>query len=98
MVQLDTKYRQQLRDIVHATPKTQHYKFVIFGSRVTGKARQYSDIDLGILSDEPVPLSVLADLEDRLESSYLPYKVDVVDLNRTESDFQAVALKHTEEL
>ncbi len=98
MVRLDSKYRQQLRDIVHSAPKLQHYKFVIFGSRASGKARQYSDIDLGIISDEPVPLSVIADLEDRLDSSYLPYKVDVVDLNRTEPDFQAVALKDTEEL
>jgi predicted nucleotidyltransferase len=33
-----------------------------FGSRARGKAKRYSDLDLAIISDTPLPLSVSARL------------------------------------
>jgi uncharacterized protein len=51
----------------------------IFGSRATGRARPFSDLDLLLL--EPVRLSWAqrADLRDRFEASDLPFRVDVVE-------------------
>ena len=51
----------------------------IFGSRATGCARPFSDLDL--LLTQPRSLSWLqrADLPDAFEASDLPFKVDVVE-------------------
>ena len=51
----------------------------VFGSRATGHARPFSDLDL--LLTRPRSLSWLqcADLRDAFEASDLPFKVDVVE-------------------
>jgi type I restriction enzyme S subunit len=51
----------------------------IFGSRTTGMAKTYSDVDLVIDAGEPLPLAVMAGLANAFEESSLPYKVDIVD-------------------
>ena len=53
----------------------------VFGSRATGRARPFSDLDLLIV--QPARLSWLqrADLRDRFEASDLPFRVDVVDVD-----------------
>ena len=53
----------------------------VFGSRATGRARPFSDLDLLIV--QPARLSWLqrADLSDRFEASDLPFRVDVVELD-----------------
>lgn len=50
-----------------------------FGSRVTGKAKPFSDLDLAIMGDEPLPLETRARLEDAFSESELPWKVDILD-------------------
>ncbi|WP_215762644.1 nucleotidyltransferase family protein [Acetobacter sp. P1H12_c] len=50
-----------------------------FGSRVTGKAKPFSDLDLAIMGGEPLPLETRARLEEAFSESYLPWKVDVLD-------------------
>jgi predicted nucleotidyltransferase len=52
---------------------------VVFGSRATGQARRYSDLDIG-LAGEPLGQEQLAQLTDELEESDLPVRVDVVNL------------------
>lgn len=51
----------------------------VFGSRATGHARPFSDLDL--LVTKPASLTWLqrADLRDAFEASDLPFKVDVVE-------------------
>ncbi|KXV70275.1 nucleotidyltransferase domain-containing protein [Acetobacter cerevisiae] len=51
----------------------------VFGSRVTGKAKSFSDLDLAIMGDEPLPLETRARLEDAFSESELPWKVDILD-------------------
>ncbi|EQD25410.1 MAG: nucleotidyltransferase domain-containing protein [Nitrospirae bacterium] len=50
-----------------------------FGSRVTGKATETSDLDLAIIGDTPLDFETLAALRDAFSASRIPYKVDVVD-------------------
>jgi predicted nucleotidyltransferase len=61
-----------------------------FGSRVRGTAKPFSDLDLAVLGDEPLPIDTLAALNEAFGESDLPWKVDVVDWARTESSFRAV--------
>ena len=53
----------------------------VFGSRATGRARPFSDLDL--LVREPASLSWAqrADLRDAFEASALPFRVDNVALD-----------------
>jgi type I restriction enzyme S subunit len=50
-----------------------------FGSRAGRTAKPYSDLDLAIIGDEPLPLSVRAALAEAFSDSDLPWRVDIVD-------------------
>ncbi len=49
-----------------------------FGSRVTGRAKPHSDIDLVVMGEEPIPDLTLAELHADLDDSDLPFRVNVV--------------------
>ena len=51
----------------------------VFGSRVTGKARKYSDLDLAIGGEKPLPFVLLAELAHDFSESDLDFRVDIVD-------------------
>lgn len=53
-----------------------------FGSRATWTAKEYSDLDLAFLGQEPIPHDVLSTLSEELRDSDLPFKVDLVDCSR----------------
>jgi|GEM_PF-252024 len=61
-----------------------------FGSRVTHTAKPYSDLDLAIISDSELSISLLAALEHDFTESDLPFKVDIVDWAATSPGFQAI--------
>lgn len=51
----------------------------VFGSRATGRARRYSDLDLAIDAARGLTLDEIAMLTEAFSDSDLPYKVDIVD-------------------
>jgi type I restriction enzyme S subunit len=53
--------------------------FRVFGSRATGQARPFSDLDLLILQPWRLTWAQRAALRDAFEASELPYCVDVVE-------------------
>lgn len=61
-----------------------------FGSRAKWTAKEYSDLDLAVIGDEPLPLAVSAALADELSESDLPWKVDVVDWATTKPEFRKI--------
>ena len=61
-----------------------------FGSRVTGKVKPFSDLDLAVMGSEPLPASILADLKDAFSESDLPFKVDIVDWAETQDNFRSI--------
>ena len=61
-----------------------------FGSRATWTAKNYSDLDLAILGDEPLPLDVSSALAEALSDSDLPFKVDLVDWARIDDTFRNI--------
>lgn len=64
-----------------------------FGSRVTGRNRRYSDLDLLILGDAPVPALTLARLRADLEDSDLPFRVDLLEARDLPAAWGATALR-----
>jgi len=61
-----------------------------FGSRLSGTAKPFSDLDLAVMGNEPVPASILADLKDAFSESDLPFKVDIADWAETQENFRGI--------
>jgi type I restriction enzyme S subunit len=59
-----------------------------FGSRVRGGAKPHSDLDLAVMSKDPLPMSAKVGLENALAESRLPFKVDVVYWDETADAFR----------
>lgn len=60
----------------------------VFGSRVTGRARRYSDLDLSIDAGRPLTVDESARLREAFEESDLPYRVDIIDWQTIGEDFR----------
>ncbi len=61
-----------------------------FGSRATRKAKTFSDLDLVVIGEQPLPIEESAALADEFSQSDLPWKVDVVDWATTSATFRQV--------
>lgn len=66
------------------------YAVWAFGSRATHRAKRYSDLDLAVITAEPLSLAVLADLRDDFSESDLPWRVEVVDWASTSEAFRKI--------
>ena len=64
----------------------------IFGSRAKGKARKFSDYDIGVTGKKPLNFKKIAQINEELEESDLPYRVDVVDFSTVSKSFKNIAL------
>lgn len=63
-------------------------KVLAFGSRATWTAKEYSDLDLAVLGDEPLLLNVKSALTEGFSESDLPFKVDIVEWARIDKVFR----------
>jgi len=62
----------------------------VFGSRVNGTAKPFSDLDLVVMGDVPLDFRQLAALKDAFAESNLPFRVDVVDWATTSAEFRQI--------
>ncbi len=72
-----SEYEFLLRTVLQ-TLKARKAQVYLFGSRARQSHQKYSDIDLLVVSQESVS-SFLHELEEVLETSNFPYKVDLVE-------------------
>ena len=61
-----------------------------FGSRVGGKPGRFSDLDLVVMTDQPLELSVIGAARDALSLSDLPFKVDLLDWSCLSDSFRGI--------
>lgn len=66
------------------------YAVWAFGSRAKWTAKEYSDLDLAIITDSPLPLATSAALAEDFSESDLPWKVDIVDWAETSETFKRI--------
>ena len=69
------------------------YKVLAFGSRVTWTARQYSDLDLVLITVEPLDIKRMSELREAFVQSNLPFRVDIVDWASTSDSFRKIIEK-----
>ena len=89
---------ETIKEIIFRFLDPKEYKVFIFGSRITRKAEKYSDYDVGIIGKKSVPSVTKVLIEEALEKSDLPYRVDIVDFSLVSSGFRKVALSKIKEL
>lgn len=65
-----------------------NYEVWAFGSRVKQTAKPYSDLDLAVITDQPLALGVLAALREAFSESDLPWKVDILDWATASVEFK----------
>ena len=61
-----------------------------FGSRVSWTARETSDLDLVLMTKEPLDISRTVELKESFSESNLPFRVDVVDWADTSEKFRKI--------
>lgn len=87
------------REIIAITSKhldISKYKIFFFGSRVSGKGDEHSDIDIGINGPEEISYEVMARIKEEAENLPTLYKIEIVDFSKVSSDFSKVAIAHQE--
>lgn len=91
-IDLNQQNLNEIRQILqHHVP---NYPVLAFGSRVNGNAKTYSDLDLAIITQQPLSLSKIAQLKEAFDESNLPIRVDVVDWGATSEAFQKIILQN----
>lgn len=76
-------------------PQAQVY---VFGSRIRGTAKPFSDLDLSIDIGEPIPIQTVAQMAANFSESHLPIKVDVVDWHNIDDGFRKIIKENCEQL
>jgi len=62
----------------------------VFGSRIHGTAKPYSDIDIALKCAEPIDRRTMSRLKEALQESTLPIRVDVLDWESISEEFRGV--------
>ena len=92
------KIKKMIKQAIGMHLDLSKYKIFVFGSRVTGKGNDRSDIDIGVLGSRALSLSKLGAIKEAMEDLPILYKVDVVDFKRAGENFKKVALTKIEHI
>lgn len=85
MIYIEPHHLAMLQSILQQSPGC-----FVYGSRVKGTHKKFSDIDLCFIRPEPMPEGELARLSEQLEESNLPFTVDIVDYHSLTPAFRAI--------
>lgn len=75
-----------VRDILHR--HVPDHAVWAFGSRAKRTARRFSDLDVAIITDTPLPFDVGGALREDFSESDLPFRVDILDWTTTGDAFR----------
>jgi len=71
---------------------------MVFGSRLYGTSKTFADLDLAFKCDSGLGLDRILQLEEKFDESDLPYKVDIVNYNKTSKEFQEIIDKNNKKI
>jgi len=89
MIHCDARYLEIVEALL-----TRHLPGIevwVFGSRATGeRLKRFSDLDLALITDEPLDAATLTKLKTAFEESSLPFKVDIVEWRSVDESFRSL--------
>ncbi|NTV52154.1 MAG: nucleotidyltransferase domain-containing protein [Candidatus Firestonebacteria bacterium] len=62
----------------------------VFGSRILGKAKPYSDLDLALVGESKLDWLLIEKIKDELAESEIPYRVDLLDWHAISPEFRKI--------
>lgn len=86
MINLEPKYLEMVRKILSEYIPNAEVR--VFGSRITEKARQFSDLDIVVVGAKRMDLRVFAALKEAFVESDLPFRVDILDWQGISESFR----------
>jgi predicted nucleotidyltransferase len=89
----DAKTQELISTIINTVKEHLHPKrIILFGSRATGKAQEYSDFDIAV---EGVEMDIRKErhLKEALDEKMGIYTVEVIDLDKVDEGFKKLVLK-----
>ena len=94
MLEISEEQGQWLRSILDQHLRGAEVR--AFGSRVSDKAKSYSDLDLMVRADQPVDIRTMGRLREALQASPLPFRVELVDWHRCSKNFQDIMAENNQ--
>lgn len=91
---LTRSLKGQIRETIRKYLPAADCQIFIFGSRVTGENQPFSDLDVGILAPKIIPGHLMVKIQEELENSRIPFKIDIVDFQKVSDPFRELALKN----
>ena len=92
MYGLDKRDWLFVRKVLIEPLQSMNCKVFVFGSRARGDFKKYSDLDILVETDQDIS-QVLGRIEEKLEESSLPIKVDIVLEKNLAKSYQTSVLK-----
>ena len=68
---------------------TGDYEVILFGSRVNGTWRKFSDLDICLRAKHKIDMAEISRLTEEFETSELTFTVDLIDYARCDTSFQS---------
>lgn len=90
------KLKKEILKIIAKYLDLGRLKVFFFGSRMTGKGNERSDIDIGLEGPEEIPYEIMARLKEDIDNLPTLYKIEIVDFKKVSPDFREVALRQIE--
>lgn len=87
-IELDASSWLEVRQILGE--QAPQWEVWAFGSRARYTAKPYSDLDLALITDAPLSLAAMANIQSAFEASDLPIRVDIVDWASTSEAFRKI--------
>ncbi len=94
MIDLKKELLDKVKQILN--DNVPQYKALMFGSRIYGTARKFSDIDIALIGPEKIEWREIENLKDVFAESDLPMIVDIVDFNSVSKSFKMIINKNYE--
>ncbi len=86
MIDVTSRYMILIREILKK--HIPNYEVRVFGSRLKGTAKKYSDLDLVIAGETKLPKKILYLLREEFQESDLPFRVEIMDWQTISDEFR----------
>lgn len=94
MIDLEEQYLDEIKRIL--ADKVPDCEVRVFGSRIEGKARKFSKLNLALVGKEKLDWRKIELLKDAFSASDIPIIVDVIDFNAISDEFRKIIEKNYE--
>jgi predicted nucleotidyltransferase len=96
MIHIQKKEMEIVLNIIKKHAKA--CEVLVFGSRLKGNNKPFSDLDLAFICKERLDLNKRFKLSLEFEESDLSYRVDIIDYNRASKEFQKIIDSNNEKI